>query len=218
LAVTLGVLAWSGVAFCGEIHEAVMAEDVEKVKLLLKNTPSLANARSKYTNFPPLHLAVIRGNTEIVAALLAAGADVNAGDDSGKTPLHLASSGKGTRQNATEANFHAIFRTLIEHKADINRKDNYKRTPLHDAALRGEKTLSELLLNHGADVNVPDETGDTPLHDAIFYGSKDVVRLLLDRKADLAVRNKWGKTPLGLAIQRGHKEVAEILRKHGAKE
>ena len=40
-AVTLVVLAWSSLAFCGEIHDAAKAGDLEKVKALLKDNPDL---------------------------------------------------------------------------------------------------------------------------------------------------------------------------------
>jgi hypothetical protein len=37
--VTLVTLAWSSLAFCGEIHDAAQNGDLEKVKVLVKDNP-----------------------------------------------------------------------------------------------------------------------------------------------------------------------------------
>jgi hypothetical protein len=48
LAVTLVALAWGNLAFCGEIHDAAKAGDLDKVKALLNANPNLIS--SKDTN------------------------------------------------------------------------------------------------------------------------------------------------------------------------
>jgi len=40
-AVLLAMLAWSTLAFCGEIHDAARAGDLKKVEALLKGNPDL---------------------------------------------------------------------------------------------------------------------------------------------------------------------------------
>lgn len=58
---------------------------------------------------------------ETVRALLKNDADVNAKDESGSTPLHLASS-KGSYETMT---------ILIEYGADVAAKDSNDRTAMH---------------------------------------------------------------------------------------
>ena len=89
-AVLLVVLAWSSLAFCGDIHEAAKAGDLEKVKALLKDNPDLVF--SKDTNgWTPLHFAADEGHKEVVAFLLVNKANINAKNNYEFTPLHLAS-------------------------------------------------------------------------------------------------------------------------------
>src|ERR1035437_7312102 len=81
-AVLLVALAWSSLAFGGEIHDAAKAGDLEKVAVLLKNNPDLVF--SKDTNgATPLHLAALFGHKYVVELLLAFKAEVNATNNAG---------------------------------------------------------------------------------------------------------------------------------------
>ncbi len=85
------VLAWSGLAFCGEIHDAAKKGDLDKVKSLLKANPDLVfNKDDNDDGLTPLHMAAIAGYKEVAELLLASKADVNAKGKNGWTPLHAA--------------------------------------------------------------------------------------------------------------------------------
>src|ERR1017187_9440312 len=86
-AVLLVALAWSSLAFCGEIHDAAKAGDLEKVSALLKDKPDLVSSKNN-DGSTPLHLAATKGDWKVVELLLASKAEVNAKDNSGVTPLH----------------------------------------------------------------------------------------------------------------------------------
>ena len=121
-----------------------------------------------------LHQAVIDGNIEAVKQHIAAGADVNAKDENGVTPLHW---------TETEE----IAELLIAKGADVNAKDDWSgSTPLHRAATFGYKEIAELLIAKGADVNARTGSGETPLDLAIKYKNTGYV-------ADL-LRKHGGKT------------------------
>ena len=84
--------------------------------------------------------------------LLHDGADINAKDTYGRTPLH-------TVKNADIAEY------LLAQSADINAKDRDHRTPLHHAANDGRTEIVTVLLEHGADVNIKDKLNRTPLEE-----------------------------------------------------
>jgi len=72
-------------AASGEIHDAASSGDIGKIKELLKKNPSLVNARdSDIRNRTPLSFAK---NKETAEFLISKGADVNARDYLGRTPL-----------------------------------------------------------------------------------------------------------------------------------
>ena len=72
---------------------------------------------------------------EVVTALLAAGADSNARDEDGDTPLRSA----GYRADAEAVT------ALVNAGADLNAKDNDGRTPLQRATKRGHLRVAALL-------------------------------------------------------------------------
>jgi len=113
----------------------------------------------------PLHSAVNHRplSTRIIRALLAAGAEVDAANEYGYTPLHNLSQGA----QAADAPF---VKMLIEAGADINLKDHYGMTPLYHMTINGMgcKGLdtARLLIQSGADVNIKDKYGKSPLASA----------------------------------------------------
>ena len=126
-----------------------------------------------------IHDAADKGNIEAVKQHLAAGADVNAKDEDGYTPLNFAA-----QQGHKE-----VVELLIAKGADVNAKGYYGRTPLQRAAWFGRKEIVGLLIAKGADVNAKIEGGRhkgiTPLDSAI--------RLRHPETADL-LRKHGGKT------------------------
>src|ERR1035437_9720990 len=246
-AVMLAALALCSLASCGRnhdvgrIHDAAQRGDLKKVKAILKDNPDLVFSKDA-VGATPLHYAAIWGRKDVVKLLLAHGAEINAKDNLGRTPLWQASDYKdekdvaelllahGAEVNAKDnfggtpflvAGNKQVAELLLAHGAEINVQNNNGMTPLHWAAVEGHKDVAELLLASKVEVNAKDKDGQTPLHwaaTARFGENKDVVELLLDNKADVNAKDKEGMTPLHLAVENRHNDVAELLRQHGGHE
>jgi ankyrin repeat protein len=159
---------------------------------------------------PPgtIHAAAMDGDLNAVRALIAGDSTlVNARDEAGNTPLHLAA-WRG-RQNVAEY--------LLSHGAHVNATNSGGETPLHWAVLRNDHDLVALLLRHGADTETHESYGRTPLLlVARETGEVEMARRLLDAGADVNAEDRFGDTPLGLAAWRGFGDLVDLLLDRGA--
>ena len=89
----------------------------------------------------PLHRATQCCNTDVVAALLKAGADINRVCKDNITPLHCA-----CWRNSSDCE---PGKVLIRNGADVNVRDRFGTTPL-DAAILYRQRLVPILLRAGA--------------------------------------------------------------------
>ncbi len=202
-------------------------QSVDQVDALLESNPQLATADIGWTL---LHWASGNGKVDLSNLLLEKGADVNAKDFHGHTPLHWTASGttessvgllglglfpltgwyRSTRAESPSRLL--VVRLLVDHGADVNARDDEENTPLLWAALMGFTEVAEFFLAKGADVNAKDESDRTPLHWAASTGHKESVDLLLLNGADVNAKDKDGETPLQYADRRGHKGIVQLLR------
>jgi cytohesin len=174
----------------------------------------------------------MKGEVDVATILLAAGADLNARDRDGATPIDKAVRAdhskmvsallvRGAQRPALhEAILHGqtdLVRVLLEGGADPNRQSPEGSTPLDDACLKGEKEIVSLLIAHGAKVGVRNKSGATPLHDAALGGNRDVIQLLLEHGAEIDARDQEsGASPLFYAASWGREEAVETLLSRGA--
>jgi ankyrin repeat protein len=117
----------------------------------------------------PLHSAAYYENFKVVRKLIEYDADIDAGDNTGWTPLSWASRGHFFKDGS-------VHRLLLERGADVNsRADDDGCTPLHRASQHGALEIVRLLLEHGADAEAVNRDGKTALQ---------VVGTLSHRRAD----------------------------------
>ena len=149
--------------------------------------------------------ALRNGDVQQIREALDHGADVNALDQRGNTPLMLAAvySDVGS------------MKLLLDRGAKVNVANAEGATPLIRAAYNYDKT--RLLVEHGADVNARSALGETPLILAArTVDSHRTVKLLLDHGADAKATNNWGATTIIAAAAGGDVESAQLLIQHGA--
>ena len=108
-----------------------------------------------------------------VSRCLKAGAEVNARDKFGRTPLHWA---------ATYSNSQAVVTALLKAGAEVNARGRKKGLmPIHAAAYSRLPQIVTVLAQAGADVNAGMEDGTTALHVAAWFSQTPaVVTALLD--------------------------------------
>jgi hypothetical protein len=123
-------------------HAALISGNFEVFRILIEYRAADINARDSGGS-TPLLLALDDPHFKdgsAVRLLLKHGADINAPNQMGQTPLHWASI-YGTPE---------VVRLLLEHRADVEAKDNFGKTALQEAADRGHDGVVELLREHGA--------------------------------------------------------------------
>jgi ankyrin repeat protein len=188
LVVSQSVLADTGAALLPELHQAVIAGDRHKVKLLLARgvDPNLRDSVGRPGHHPhiinrtPLHVAAVFGKTNIAEVLLEHGANPNVFDDDSESPLTLAA-WKGNLQ---------LIKILVRYGARINYLDpgdyfSRSNTPLYTAVEYGYISIVKYLLSKSANVNLACHNGSLSLHEAALRARFDIVKLLLEHGADV---------------------------------
>ena len=139
--------------------------------------------------------------------LIEHGADINAADQGGHTPLMLAVRA-GRAQTAD---------MLLAQGADIYARDGEDLTPLMLAAQARRVECVQLLLEHGADVDARTAQGGTTLMAAADGGCIEIARLLMARGQDVNTQSASGQTALLRALFYQQDGMAAFLRGAGAR-
>lgn len=192
---------------CAPLFVACKRGNVEIVEYLVhvcdadieqRGVYEVPDDRSVHT-VTPLWCAAVSGRLEVLRALADAGADVNAGSDSGSTPV----------RSACFMTHLDVVRFLVSRGADIHRPNHNGGTCLINSVQ--SVRLCAYLLEHGAEVNARDTQLKTVLHYAIQEHRVETVRLLLEHGADPALASRAGDDALRTACLKGAAQVVSLL-------
>ena len=201
------------------IFEAVLKGEKE-IARLLRDDPAIAQTRASrdslietiphwlYTGDTSLHLAAAGLRPGVASVLLESGADPNAQNRRGATPLHYACDPRpksgGTWNPTAQA---SLIKVLVDHGAEINRGDRGGATALHRAVRARSVAAVRQLLALGARTDcVLKKRRSSPLHLAVqptgaggtagvLSEQLEIVDLLLQHGADPAAADIAGRTP-----------------------
>jgi ankyrin repeat protein len=159
------------------LHWAITSGPLDTVRSRMINLliSKGADIKGSGKDWSPLHAAA-GTDAESTKLLLDRGAEVNARDGAGHTPLYEAA-GHGDK---------AIVELLLERGADVNAKDIGGDTALHRAAQYGNVSVAQVLIAHGIDINARTLYGKTArqyAREATVEGKNEFIDFLLQHGA-----------------------------------
>jgi ankyrin repeat protein len=178
------------------------------------------------TGNTPLHLAVRRQDKVVVALLLHKGAEVDAKNTSGTTPLQMTANQFRGELSADHAE---VLDHLLQNGASVDERAGVQgRTALHWAVIAGCAQAVAMLLEAGANAKLQDWVG----HDAMTLAVKSADKLTaggdegkladhveimlgLERAAQCGWRLEEGSCAVETACKRKDGQLLEMLLKMG---
>lgn len=151
--------------------------------------------------------ATEKGDYSGVDYILSRGANVNAKDSYGWTPL----------MNAASAGRIDIAKLLLANGANLELRDNGGTTALGLAAAKGREEMVTLLLEKGANINAKDGKGLDALMMSAKGGFLSLTKTLLDKGANIYLSDNDGNTVLMLAAKGAHTDVVNLVLERGAR-
>ncbi len=218
------------------IFSAVATGDTEAIRQLVSESRANLERRMDMANRRrrPLHLAVIKKQSQSLATLLDLGANTESLDEAGFAALDEAAMNGEPAMAQTLLERGARLRlpaaVALQRSRDIERllqRDPQALKPggrwgnlILRASERAPDTIIEALIQAGASVDVRDDPktsvdstfGYTPLHAAAFNGNLSAASVLLKHGANVRAREeKYHGTPAGWANYAGHAEVRDLI-------
>jgi ankyrin repeat protein len=172
------------------------AKSVALLTRLLARNVNVGTLRDTYGR-NACHIAIVRARSsahaEVVMRMLVetAGADINAINAAGYTPLHVVAMQGGT----------SALRLVIELGADVNARTRNDWTALHFLCRKTVMSSLTLLVAAGADCRLVNKKGQLACHRAAMFSSEGALCVLLAAGADFDQRDSEGRTTRQIATE-----------------
>jgi ankyrin repeat protein len=147
--------------------------------------------------------ASLHGNVKEIKEAILAGADVNAINANGDSPLNMVS----------KLSYEFLVDYFVALNAQVNTANKDKITPLHWGAEYNNIAIVKLLLRKGANLDARDGINETPLHWAAWTGNYKSAKWLLKFGANPYAGNNSGVTPIDLAKRQEHDKLYYLLKR-----
>lgn len=129
------------------------------------------------------------GDINIAKILIDAGANVNAQDDDGDTPL----------MKACLIRNKELFKLLIDSKANVNIQNNNGNTAVIASCMKNDIEMIKLIIKAGCNLELKNKYENTVLMFAGLYNRTEIVKLLVEANAKLNIGNKEWDMSFSLA-------------------
>jgi len=210
---------------------------------ILKQTVTMELEGQRPRPLASIHIAAMKGHTDLVELFHQLGMDVNTTNNKNDTPVLWAARGNHVttvrRLIALGANlefendkgstplcwavrygFSELVKVLVtEGKVNVHQQRKLGLvSPIILASALGYHEIVDILLDYGADANTKmSNTEQTALHCASAEGNNDVIRLLLDKgKAEINHVDSNGNSALLFAAKGGNVSTMKVLIESGA--
>ncbi|XP_050085306.1 uncharacterized protein LOC126571089 [Anopheles aquasalis] len=189
---------------------AVASGSREIVQLLIERGAKHVNHRDEFCQ-TALHLCVVRDEYEMARELIRYGAQINAKNRTGMTPLHLAVQ-RGTVR--------MVQLLLLDRKCSVDELNYQGETPLIRAVVSNNLALVKILLNNGASIERLRNSDPPVLHYLVQENHEQILDYLLEHytQFDVNEQDGYGNSLLYVATRHNHINIVKLLvDKYGAR-